>query len=68
MRIAFAADILIREAATMKDVVSNGAGARSARVPSFTLVTVRGSFVPFSAAYASSLVQNFSWVCRASKA
>ena len=34
MRIAFAAEILIRDAATINEVVSNGAGARSVRVPS----------------------------------
>jgi len=53
MRMAFAAENPRRAAATMKEVVSKGEGARSTFVPSFTLVTTRGGTLLSFAARAS---------------
>ncbi|OQC68308.1 MAG: hypothetical protein BWX50_01264 [Euryarchaeota archaeon ADurb.Bin009] len=63
---AFAAERPRRLAATMNVVVSKGVGARSVFCPSLTSVTVRGSFVPASAARAASWSVNRPAVCRAS--
>lgn len=63
---AFAAEKPSRAAATMKDVVSNGVGARSILLPSFMEETTRGSRVLSRAARASSWSVKRGVVCLAS--